>query len=284
MADECDADSECNGISETDHETRQTCSNNSSIIQKNNECEFTNNSRNLTRSYTSSLQSDVPVQNSTSIQSLDLKSHVDYSESNYKNSDLSGHINSGNLENTSKSASDSVGLKVDKKDQPQSIKDIGDSNVTIDSEKDRQIPVTTFKGDTSLQGHSKGRHNVKRNTNTRNGREVTIRFNSIRQGDLSVPKQEAVERIGEETNRSVDLWQIPPDTSQLKSTDDHNTLEYKGVKLINRGYPLQSGTLPSGDCYYGNDSHTRLDVIVAELNSLVSSLVAGKYIVRCFSL
>ena len=64
-----------------------------------------------------------------------------------------------------------------------------------------------------------------------------------------------MESIGKEINRSVDLWQIPPDTSQFKSTDNHNTLEYKGVKLINRGYPLQSSTLPSADYNYDDDDN-----------------------------
>ena len=136
MADNNDDDSDHSDISETDHETLQTCSN------KSNEHVFTNSSQNLTRSYASSFQSDVSVQNSTPIQGLDLKSHVennDYSESNYKISDLSGHLNLGNFDKTSKSASDSVRLEVDKKDQPQSIEDIADSNVITDSEKDSYI-------------------------------------------------------------------------------------------------------------------------------------------------
>ena len=299
MADKNDDDSDRHSdISETDHESLQTCSNNS--LQNSNECTYTSSNQDLTISYTSSLQSDMSVQiNGTSSQDLDLKSHFennDNSEINYKSNKFSRHSNFGDSERTSKSIS---GFEADEKDHPQSIKDTVDSNITTDSEKDRQIPVATFKGDglqsqmgshvpvangDGLQSYDdKGSQNTNKNTNARNDSEVTILFNPICQDDLVVCKEKSMENIVEIMEY---LCQLLPNTSQVsmsssestsKSIDD--TSEYKVVKLKTRAFPSQGSALPSAD-------HNCSDDLNMAYLSFLSSiyLAAGKYIVRYFNL
>ena len=277
MADKNDDNSDRHSdISETDQESLQTCSNNS--LQNSNECTYTSSNQDLTISYTSSLQSDMSVQiNGTSSQDLDLKSHFennDNSEINYKSNKFSRHSNFGDSKRISKSIS---GFEADEKDHPQSIKDTVDSNITTDSEKDRQIPVATFKGDglqsqmgshvpvangDGLQSHDdKGSQNTNKNTNARNDSEVTILFNPICQDDLVVCKEKYMENIVEIMEY---LCQLLPNTSQVsmsssestskskdssestsKSKDD--TSEYKVVRLKTRAFPSQGSALPSAD-------------------------------------
>lgn len=296
MADKNDDDSDHSDISETDHKSLQYNSN-SSFTQKSSEFTFTSSNEDLTISYTNSLQSDVSVQTGTSTQDLDLNlrgENNDNSETNYKSSELSGHPSFGNLEKTSKSISDSKGLEVDEKDHPQSIENAFDSNITTDSEKDRQIPVKTFKDDSPqtqmrilvaksgrLQSHDgKGPQDRNRNTSARNDSEVTILFNPIRQDDLVVCKEESMENIFEIMKY---MCQIFPDTSQVstssserigKSIDD--TLEYKVVKLKTRGFLSQVSALLSADHNSDNDLN------MANLSLILSSiyLAAGKHIVR----
>ena len=288
MTDKNDDDDDHSDTSETGYESLQMCSNNSSFIQNNNEYIYTNGNYDPTNSFTTSLQSDTSVQNGTSVQGLDFKSHVennDNSEANCKNSERYKHSNFGSLETASKSVSDSEGLKVDIKDQPQCIEDAVDSNITNehDSEKDRQIALAAR--DDTLQSHNgKGPQNTNRNTNTRNNREVTILFNPISQDKFAVGKQESMEEIVEIMNG---LCQIPPDTSQFsmspdesidKSTNDNS--EYKEVKLVTKGFPLQVSALPLADHNSDNDLN------MANLSLILSSIyvAAGKCIVRYFSL
>ena len=285
MTDKNDDDDDYSVTSETGYESLQMCSNNSS---NNNEDTYTNGNYDPTNSLTSSLQSDTSVQNGTSVQGLDFKSHVeniDSSEANYKNSEHYKHSNFGNSQTASKSVSDGEGLKVDTKDQPQSIEDAVDSNITNehDSEKDRQIALAT-RDDTLQSRNGKEPQNTNRNINTSNNGEVTILFNPISQDKFAVCKQESMEENVEIMNG---LWQIPSDTSQFSMSPDESidkntkdNSEYKEVKSVTRGFPLQVSALSLADHNSDNDLN------MANLSLILSSIyvAAGKCIISYFSL
>ena len=116
MVDKNDDDSDHGDISETDHESLQTCSNNSYLYR-------TAMSVHIPLAIRALQYLILALSKVTCLFRLMTHRDNDNSEINYKSSKLSGHSNFGDSKRTSKSIFE---FTVDEKDHPQSIKDTVD--------------------------------------------------------------------------------------------------------------------------------------------------------------